>query len=272
MHSFSKLVLSALAFPLAAQGAVFYETFDGSTLDDTSFQTPLSSSGNVTFSANPSGSRLDFVSTGTLTGAHNSVRFFHQESGLVGDAWSFSADVHLTSVSSFAFAAGDIIDLQLRATSSLDSNDSLEFNFVAGDPFGGGAIHGVRFGKQTDSVDLDEAFDLGLGTEALSGTIRMSYSPLTHLVTATYVFGGGGETLLGTTDISDWGVTSSDRFIFNIEGGALNVNDQTVDGAFAISSGQAYFSNALVTIPEPASAMLLGVAAVTLLGRRRRFP
>lgn len=269
MRPFSKLLLTFIAIPVAVQGGVFYDTFDGGTLGDTNFQAPPTSSGNVTFAANPGGSRLDLVSTGALSGLHNSVQFFHQESGLVADAWSFSADVHLAAASSFAFGAGDIIDLQIRAVSSVDQNDKLEYNFVVGDPFGGGATHGVRFGKQTNSTDLDEALDLALGTDALSGTIKMAYSPLTQLVTATYAF-GGGETLLGTTNISDWGLTGSDSFIFNIEGSALNVNDQMVAGSFAISSGQAYFDNVFLSTPEPAPTMLLGVAAMTLLARRRR--
>lgn len=167
------------------------------------------------------------------------------------------------------FGSGDIIDLSLNVVSSVDSSDRAQFNFVVGNPFGG-VIHGARFAKRTNDTDFDEVIEGGLGTGPLTGTISMQFNPVTSLISAFYDF-GSGSTLLGTTNISDWNMTSG-HFSFFIEGAATNITppDEFVEGSISVPAGSLYLDSVVVATPEPGRALLFIAGGFATLLRRRR--
>ncbi|MBK8039171.1 MAG: PEP-CTERM sorting domain-containing protein [Verrucomicrobiaceae bacterium] len=263
----SLLVLSISCSQLSA--AVWVDDFSGATLAATNFDTPTGS-GNIQFQANSAQSRVEIASTGALLGASHNIRWDHQQTAAYDSNWSIAAQVFSGDVSVFGtFGAGDIIDLSLNVVSSVDSTDRAQFNFVVGNPFGG-VIHGARFAKRTNDTDSDEVIEGGLGTGPLTGTISMQFNPATNIIAAFYDF-GSGSTLLGTTNISDWNMTSG-HFSFFIEGAATNITppDEFVEGSISIPAGSLYLDSVVVATPEPSRAMLLMVGGFATLLRRRR--
>ncbi|MBL9131832.1 MAG: hypothetical protein JNG86_11565, partial [Verrucomicrobiaceae bacterium] len=240
---------TALLAALPATAAIWVDDFSGTTLNDTNFNTP-SGSGNIQFQANGAQSRVELVSTGALVGANHFQQWQHQQTIAYNSAWYFGADVFSGDAALFgAFGSGDIIDLSLNVISSLDSTDRAQFNFVVGSPFGS-AIHGARFAKRTNDTDLDEVINGALGAAPVTGRISLQFDPNTSIISAFYNF-GSGSTLLGTTNISDWGMTSG-HFTFMIEGGASNVSPPNqITGGISIPAASTYLDAAILATPEP---------------------
>lgn len=261
-------LLCLFAAPFAS-AAIWVDTFDGSTLADTNFVNPPTGTGSAQFQANAAQSRVELVSTGTLTGASHHQQWTHQQSIAYNSAWYFGADVFSGDAALFGtFGSGDIIDLSLNVVSSVDSTDRAQFNLVVGSPFGG-IIHGARFAKQTNDATAYEQVDPGLSTSAISGRISMAYDPLTQIISAFYDF-GSGSTLIGSTSISDWSMTSG-TFGFYIEGGAGNITAPgDVAGALSIPSGSTYLDTAILATPEPTRALLMIAGLFGIAFRRRR--
>lgn len=263
-----------LAFLVAFAGnlsaTVWVDDFSGTTLGATNFSAPTSS-GNLALQANSAQSRVEVTSTGGLAGASHQVRWEHQQTIAYNSAWSFAAEVFSGDAALFGpFGSGDIIDLSLNVVSSVDASDRAQFNFVVGDPFGS-VIHGARFAKRTDDVDLDEVIHGGLGTGPLTGSITLQFNPNTHLIAALYDF-GSGSTLLGTTDISDWSMTSG-SFSFYIEAAASNITppDDEILGGVSIPAGLLYMDTVILATPEPGrTVLLIAGMGCTMLRRRRK--
>ncbi len=252
----SLLVLALFASPLSA--TVWVDDFSGATLATTNFNTPTTS-GNLQFQANGAQSRVEIISTGVLAGVSHNNRWDHQQTIAYNSAWVFAADVF----------SGDILDLSLNVVSSLDASDQAQFNFVTGDPFGS-VIHGARFAKRTNDADYDQVIDGALGTGTLAGSISMHFNPNTNIIAAFYNFGSGSP-LLGSTNISEWNMTSG-TFSFFIESAATNINppDDHVIGAISIPAGSLYLDEVILATPEPSRVVLLMAGAFATLLRRRR--
>lgn len=261
------IILMLLAGNVAA--AVWVDDFNGATLGATNFNTPTSS-GNLALQANSAQSRVEVATSGALVGASHNVRWEHQQTAAYNSAWSFAADVFSGDTALFGpFGSGDIIDLSLNVVSTVDAADRAQFNFVAGSPFGS-VIHGARFAKRTNDVDLDEVIEGGLSTGPLTGTISMQFNPNTSIIAAFYDF-GSGSTLLGTTNIADWNMTSG-GFSFFIEAAASNITppDDSLEGAISIPSGLLYLDSVFLATPEPGRALLLMAGFGSTMLRRRR--
>lgn len=206
----SLLVFAFFASQLSAM--VWVDDFNGAALATTNFNTPITS-GNLLLQANGAQSRVEITSSGLLAGSSHSNQWHHQQTITYNSAWVFAADVFSGDTSVFGpFGSGDILDLSLNVVSSLDASDRAQFNFVTGHPFGS-VIHGARFAKRTNDTDYDQVIDGALGTGPLSGTISMQFNPNTNIIAAFYNF-GSGSTLLGTTNISDWNMTSGSFSFF----------------------------------------------------------
>jgi hypothetical protein len=98
----------------------------------------------------------------------------------------------------------------------------------------------------------------------------MQFNPSTNIIAAFYNF-GSGSTLLGTTNISDWNMTSG-SFSFSIESAVTNINppDDNVIGAISVPPGSLYLDGVILATPEPSRAVLLMAGAFATLLRRRR--
>ena len=263
----SLLVFAFFASRLSA--TVWVDDFSGATLATTNFNTPTSS-GNLQFQANGAQSRVEITSSGALAGASHNSHWDHQQTIAYSSAWVFAADVFSANASVFSlFGSGDIIDLSLNVVSSLDASDRAQFNFVTGNPFGS-VIHGARFAKRTNDADYDQVIDGALGTGPLTGSISMQFNPNTNIIAAFYNF-GSGSTLLGTTNISDWNMTSG-SFSFFIESAATNINppDDNVVGTISIPAGSLYLDEVILATPEPSRVVLLMAGAFVTALRRRR--
>ena len=183
------------------------------------------------------------------------------------DTWSASIDVFLPSS---GLDLDEMAGIGLYAVwPTPDPLDSEPLNYVSieaeTEGFGNNLSAGEYIGlKKTGStfIDLDDT-----GTSSFFVSLKVAWDAQAQIFSLFYDDNGGQNswTLLATTGISDWGMTSDDDFAIGITGWASDVSLEFTDGL-------AFDNFNAVTVPEPGVMMLFAVLGFPylLLKRNRR--
>ncbi|MEM1085201.1 MAG: PEP-CTERM sorting domain-containing protein [Verrucomicrobiota bacterium] len=271
-----------LGGPQVTAAVLLSDDFSTGPFDSGKWDLPsLSESGSGSFEIGVDGT-LGLVTPGEVGAVRPSARVDALTSVARSSDWTLTATMNLADLAdlSSTFSGGDGVALTIQIKNSIQTGDRLELNLAAIN-FGSPG-YAVRSADRLEGTgNINEPIIMLTGSTATTATLIVTYDSATQMTSSGYQVNGGPLQDFGfQSDLSGWATGVGDDFAFTIEASAGNFagGAAPLAGTMDFSAGEVAFDSILIEdtytelvfVPEPETAMLVGMGVLGVLRRRRR--